>query len=303
MLAASRTLGVVSSFEALRKRVDRLFYGSVLGKKDKQLGLALEDVNPIRAPFVTGNVGDFMDFVSSVLPDGDAYLFGGVVRDLALFGKRAFDSDIDVVIDGDFLRLTSILSRLGAKKNKFGGFRLQVGDWPVDVWAAEDTWAVRKGLVEYRGVASLTKTTVLNWDAVLMAWRSKKFICSTDYLGVLSSRTLDIVLMENPSPRGMAVRVFRHMSQKSARKIGISAFKYLEAVTAEFSFEELRRHELASYGGSLIDPLMFEFFRFARDRKGDEVERYRAAVSWFEENRYEVSLRQIQFELDDLRGA
>src|SRR5690606_14591908 len=144
-------------------------------------------------------------------------------RDLALLGRKGFASDIDIVVEGEWDELSQYLKKIGAAKNKFGGFRLFAGDWPVDIWSAEETWAIRQGLGPYQSIRSLTKTTVLNWDAVLMDWRSRRFVCDDDYLTNLNNRSLDVVLKENPNPRGMAVRVFRHLSAKDARRLTRSA--------------------------------------------------------------------------------
>ena len=74
------------------------------------------------------------------------------------------------------------------------------------------------------GIASLTETTVLNWDAILMNWRNRTFVCRNDYLSSLRTRVLDVVLQQNPNPLAMAVRVFRHLSIKDARQVTMSCF-------------------------------------------------------------------------------
>ncbi|MCW0393448.1 hypothetical protein NB696_002252 [Xanthomonas sacchari] len=247
--------------------------------------------------FPRDNIGDFMDFIAAATPDQNIYLFGGVIRDLALFGKRGFNSDIDIVVDGDISQLFGVLDNERANKNKFGGYRFNVGDWPVDIWSAEDTWAIKKGFVDYKGASSLIRTTVLNWDAILMNWRTRSFICAPEYLDSLKERKLDVVLEENPNPLGMAVRVFRHLSSKDARKISISAFSYLEKCTESFSFEELKNAEMKSYGSNLIEPMIYLFFSQSRGRFGVPKERFQATIKDFVSSGLGVGWGQLKLDL------
>lgn len=224
------------------------------------------------------NISKFLDFITDALPDGDVYLFGGLLRDLALLGSKGFSSDIDVVVEGDWAKCAQYLEHLGAKKNKFGGYRLSIGGWPIDIWSAPETWAIRQGLVKYNNIASLTETTVLNWDAILMNWRTGAFIFRKNYFEDLKSGVLDIVLKENPDPLGMAVRVFRHLCLKDAKKITHSAVGYLVDSTKSFSFDEIRSREERSYGDNRIDPNVYQFFKQIAKVEGEDlVSRYSIA--------------------------
>lgn len=251
------------SFEQLRDRIDWFFSKPSLNTTSKnQLTLDLlvsgDLFEEIETP--NRNATEFLNFISDSLPTGDLYLFGGLVRDIALFGKKGFNSDIDLVVDGDWINCIPYLEHLGAKLNKFGGYRLVVSGQLVDIWNAQETWAINKGLVKYKGIASLNETTVLNWDAILMNWRTKRFICNNNYLEELSSRMLDVVLESNPNPTGMAVRVLRHLCLKDAKKITPKAAIYLSICTRQYSFQELRESELQSYGNSAIEYVTYKFF-------------------------------------------
>jgi hypothetical protein len=199
--------------------------------------------------------------MTDAVPDGDLFLFGGLIRDIALFGRSGFDSDVDIVVEGDWENCVSYLEAKGAQKNKFGGYRLHIDEWPVDIWSARRTWAVERLHIPYMGVASLLDTTVLNWDAILMNWRTRQFVCRPNYLKELRERILDVVLMENPNPLGMAVRVFRHLCMKDARKITASAARYLAKSTHTYSFDELQQSEIGSYGTTVIQLAAYLFFQ------------------------------------------
>lgn len=227
-----------------------------------QLGLDLNETfreeDTLRVP--TTSITEFLDFLVGSLPEGDVYLFGGVLRDLALLGGRGFNSDIDVVVEGDWRSCAKYLDHLGARRNKFGGYRLEVASWMVDIWNAKETWAISQGLVRYDGIASLTQTTVLNWDAILMNWRTRAFIFRNRYLDEIRDRHLDIVLEQNPNPPGMAMRVLRHLCLKEALSITPRAIVYLANCTAMFTLQDLTNREVRSYGKSVIKPTMFRYF-------------------------------------------
>lgn len=284
----------VETFSDLRKRVARLFMSVKLSRDPKQQSLFSPMVNVERVAAPTTSLLSFIDFLAAAIPQGEVYLFGGVLRDLAIFGRRGFNSDVDLVVEGEWDRLVSYFNSIGAKQNKFGGFRLNAGDWPIDIWNAEDTWAIRNRLVPYEGIASLTQTTVLNWDAILMNWRTGAFVCEKDYLTAIHERSLDVVLEENPNPLGMAIRVFRHLATKDARKIGCHAVKYLEQCTERFSFSELSDAELQSYGDSYVDPALYHLFSLSKKMGGGDVaQRFNAAVAILEKDGVEARGRQL----------
>jgi hypothetical protein len=297
----------VESFDNLRDRVERLVLASTRPRRPKaQLSLALPVLPDQNIDVVTPrrSVAEFLGFMSDALPSGDIYLFGGVLRDLALLGRRGFNSDIDIVVEGDWNHCIPYLDSLKARKNKFGGYRVNIGSWPIDIWNARDTWAITQGLVAYSGIASLTQTTVLNWDAILMNWRTRTFIYRDRYLDELKSRLLDIVLEHNPNPLGMAVRVFRHLSVKDARQVTLSAAIYLANCTAQYSFDEIHNKEIRSYGNAAIELPIYRFFERIKENESLEMHaRFRTASESLMKEGIAVPNRQSEwnFEIVDNR--
>jgi len=229
----------------------------------KQMGFeeffVQESTKAIESPQTS--ITEFMDLVSQTLPEGDLYLFGGILRDLALFGRKGFNSDIDLVIDGDWSLSLPRMMKLGAKKNKFGGLRFYHNAIPIDIWPANETWAIKEGYVTYINAKSLLNTTVLNWDAILMNWRTKTFSFVPNYFEDINTRSMDIVLDKNPNPLGMTVRVLRHLLLKDARKLSKSVFEYLKNATNQYSYEKIRESEISSYGESLIHQDIYFSFK------------------------------------------
>jgi len=253
----------IDSFENLKERIDRFFKPPLKrSKQHSQLSLDfLTDSNKKQEgtrPYV--GAADFINFLSDAVPNGDIYLFGGILRDIALFGRKGFNSDIDIVVEGDWESCEAYLKFKGAHQNKFGGYRLHIEGWPIDIWNAKKTWAITQGLIEYKGISSLTNTTVLNWDAILMNWRTKNFVSRNGYLESLKERKLDVVLEKNPNPIGMAVRVLRHLCMKEPRQITPKAIEYLARCTTSYSFAELKQTEIRSYRNTVIEHAYYRWF-------------------------------------------
>jgi len=218
---------------------------------------------------------------------------------MALLGRKGFNSDIDIVVEGSWRNCVPYLESLGARKNKFGGYRLEVAGWPIDIWSAKETWAIRQGLVPYMGIASLTETTVLNWDAILMNWRTRNFICGEDYLNQINSKLLDIVLEKNPNPLGMAVRVLRHLCIKDAHKITPSAANYLATCTSIFTFGEIKRSEIRSYGNSEIEPAIYKLFEHFKRYEHLEIrERFKNSTDHLKKLGVSLPFRQNRWNFD-----
>lgn len=282
----------VETTRNLRDRVDRLFRVSTKNKKiNSQLSFAtnLDIGNTYRINSPSNDVASFLNFITDAIPDGDVYLFGGVLRDLALLGSKGFNSDIDLIVEGNWHHFVSYLDSLNAHKNKFGGYRLIIGKIPVDIWHAEETWAIKNGHVTYNGIASLTETTVLNWDAILMNWRTRTFVHRKNYFEEINERVLDIVLEENPNPLGMAVRVFRHLCLKDARKITPSAVRYLANCAKIYTYEEIKNAEFKSYRNCIIDRAHHRFFEKIDDSNNKDIRHEYSLASYIVEHELEVN--------------
>lgn len=293
----------IDSFNQLQERVDRFFAKpSIRSAPSNQLSLGLCSSGDLFEDIDTPNrsTTEFLDFIVDSVPGGELYLFGGMLRDIAMFGKRGFNSDIDLVVDGDWINCIPYLERLGASKNKFGGYRLTISGQLIDIWNARETWAVKQGLVHFKNITSLTETTVLNWDAILMNWRTKNFIYPKNYLVELKERTLDVVLKSNPSPQGMAVRVFRHLCLKEPKKITPRAAEYLEQCTQQFTYDELVERELCSYGNSIIEYAVYRFFEGLNLVDAPMAEKLRASSKQIRREGLTLSALQLECDFENL---
>jgi hypothetical protein len=149
------------------------------------------------------------------------YLFGGVLRDLLVFGLRKKPRDVDIVVaNGSAEELRQALRLHIKRENRFGGFQLQVNRWNLDVWPLGSTWAFAKNTDLEPNPENLPKTTFLNVEAIAVAIDEKGLVGDIFEYGFfegIQSRTLQINLKDNPYPALAAVRALA-----TAKKLGFS---------------------------------------------------------------------------------
>lgn len=197
---------------------------------------------------------DVLDVLGS---EGRGFLFGGVVRDIALAGIDKFDSDIDVVVEGEGLEVDEVCREYGAKTNRFGGYRVQTDNWLVDFWRVQDTWAVREGIVEYNNVESLLGTTPFNWDSVLLGLNSGSIICGANYLDELQRRYFDVVLEENPNPLGLATRMLRAIAKWEDVELSVGAVETMKRMFGRYSYREIKAYEVDHFNAHSVGESMY----------------------------------------------
>ena len=209
----------------------------------------------------------FIEFLCAAIPDGDVYLFGGALRDFALFGREGFSSDLDVVVTCSSSTLSAALPSDVAKKNKFGGFRLKLRRQEIDVWAAPDTWAFSEGYFTYRGISSLLDTTVINWDSILLNLRTFDVICKPGYFQDISSRHLDVQFTINPNPHGALIKILRYITLKSVNTVSRRLFCFVKKELLEADGHQIVIDERRKFGDAYINEEVLNFFSASRPRK------------------------------------
>jgi hypothetical protein len=183
---------------------------------------------------------------------GRVAVFGGALRDLALYGPEACPSDIDRVIECEEQRdLAHFLTPFQPRRNRFGGFRFRTERWSFDAWCFHDTWAVREGLVEARYVDDLVRTTFFDWDALLYVHASGTVKALPDYFNRLGSLTVDVNLAENPNPLGNMIRALRIFALGRAC-LGRRLMLYVWEQLSHFADQEILGAEMKSFGHTYL---------------------------------------------------
>ncbi|MFN4175250.1 MAG: hypothetical protein ACK4HV_09130 [Parachlamydiaceae bacterium] len=172
------------------------------------------------------------DILSQLEKVGDVYVVGGIVRDLAFYGANERPiSDIDFVITGRVRALDTLATRLGATRNRFGGYGLKRGGYKIDFWSLHNTWAKVNRHVRVNSAKDLVKTTFFDWDAVVYGVSTREIYAMPGYIDRLNKRILDINLEENPSIQGNLVRALRRLvmwDAKPGRKLNVFLSNYLD---------------------------------------------------------------------------
>lgn len=188
-------------------------------------------------------------FIEELLPIGDVLLFGGTLRDIALYGTKEFRSDIDLVIDTSAESLEILIENLDIEheRNKYGGYRTVVGDWDVDFWPIKETWAFKNKRIKLTSKESLINTTLTNWDAIAYSFSEKRIICKDNYFSEIGSGLLDIVFTENNNEISAIVRVLRSIFDKKAQKLTPKATIYISDALKKWKKESLLEYQLKTF--------------------------------------------------------
>ena len=138
---------------------------------------------------------------SRLIDIGDIYVMGGILREYRDRGKikDIRDADISILIH-DFDAWNRLISEIPNKINRFGGYKFLCSGLVVDVWNVKDTWAFKEGLVSVCNddyFSTLPQSVFLNIDSICYDLKRDIWI-DEKYTQAMKSRTLDIVLKENP---------------------------------------------------------------------------------------------------------
>lgn len=209
-------VGIAKDNTTAKKRIER-FFGS---KKN--------GIHPIVV---------FLNFITS---DGkDAYVIGGCLRDITLRGSAQFKGDIDVVFDGTEKDLLSRLHIWGYNytRTKFGGYRIDIGSFQLDIWNIDNTWAFKHNLVRPTTPERLLATTVLNWDAILYRWRTRTLLCEDLYFKDMQDGKLEIILDKNPNEIKALLKALNIATANHAYKFGPRLQKFIHETLAKYNVQ------------------------------------------------------------------
>lgn len=200
--------------------------------------------------------------LNSLKSSNQVYIFGGLVRDIALNGITSKKSDIDLVFTGSKLNIESAVSDYEVNVNKFGGYRLNTKHWQVDIWKASESWAFRNTHCTYKNIESLLDTTITNWDSILFDLQTKRVIARNSYFSEITRGYLDLVLSQNPNKIGMNVKLFRALSDYRVRSVSLAVSSEVREALKAFGLDQILDYERNHYKSSRIDPLVIEQLQF-----------------------------------------
>lgn len=166
-------------------------------------------------------------FINDLKPLGEIAVFGGMLRDLSCGGNKSFFLDVDLVIDSKEKGvLGNFLKKYQVKKNSFGGHRIFLNRWKIDLWQLEETWAFRENHIHGSNLDNLVKTTFFTWDAIIYKVNTGSVYHIDNYFELLKSGVIDINFEANKNPLGIATRALQ-LSLKNSAKLSPRLVKYI----------------------------------------------------------------------------
>ena len=227
----------VKDFTSLQKRIERFFSSQKFSREEVRF------------------------LVDDLSRSGSVVVFGGMIRDLALFGNKIFSSDVDLVVNfNDRNKLVEIVSKYNYTVNAFGGYRIFLKKWRVDVWNLRDTWAFKEKYVELNDFKSLLSTTFFNWDAIIYRFDNREIYCDDRYLDELNKRYLDINLEKNPNELGTFVRTLKFVYYYNAC-VSKQMLNYIFNKFKNYAIEEICQYQIRNGRSKLLSEENLFFIR------------------------------------------
>ena len=136
--------------------------------------------------------------LDTLMQKTEVYIFSGVIRNFLLGFTENRDMDI-VVADLDAVSFDyPELKECSVSRNSFGGYKAVIDDVYIDIWSLNTTWGIQVRNMR-RNPYSLIKTAFFNFSAIVFDLKKKRFICDDGFCSFLRTRTMDVVLPENPN--------------------------------------------------------------------------------------------------------
>jgi hypothetical protein len=177
-------------------------------------------------------------------------LFGGVLRDLVVLGRRHYPRDVDVVLGrGTTQDILNDFSEHQYRLNRFGGVHLSLNRWAFDVWPLERTWAFTHDSSLVPTASNLPKTTFLDVEAIAVTFNGPDRIgqiTSYGFFEAIEKRSIGINYRHNPFPGLSAIRTLI-TACKLQFSISTELARYFVDVVADRGVAELVRAQESHY--------------------------------------------------------
>ena len=126
----------------------------------------------------------------------EIYVFSGVIRNFFLDNNNI--RDLDLVIEND-IDLSEHFPNINFKKNSFGGFKFNINEISIDLWALEKTWALQyQKTIDFNDLNKyIPSTAFFNFSAVVFSIQERKFYPSQPFLSFLRDKEINYVFKPN----------------------------------------------------------------------------------------------------------
>lgn len=188
---------------------------------------------------------------------GEAFLFGGMVRDL-IFGYSGKFGDLDIFVSGPLdIDFALSLARTSRRTN-FGGIRLVIGKFDVDIWELPKSNAFRMQKGRAVSIPALLDTVCFSTDAVAISLLEPKRVFSTEkFRSTVRSRKFTFVSAPIEVELLQAVRVARLIIKNEVLPDRAVASYFLRAVDL-YGWDKLVNAEAKWKGRRVLDSLLIQ---------------------------------------------
>lgn len=129
----------------------------------------------------------------------EVYIFSGIIRDYFLNIDSIRDLDIVIGKEIDFeLVSTYVFPDINVMKNSFGGYKININGFRIDIWTIDNTWGIineRKSATKH----SLINSAFFNFSAILYDLNVEEFYFDNSFVCFLKNEEIDIVYEKNPN--------------------------------------------------------------------------------------------------------
>lgn len=196
---------------------------------------------------------------------GSIYLIGGVLREFRDNGMIHSPRDFDIIVDvHSKKKWEQILKRYGLERNRFGGNKVVCGNLIMDIWAMDQTWAFREGIIRCapdQYAVALPETVFLNIDSIIYDWQRDRWL-DAKYREAMASKTIDVVLKDNPQIPLNIVRAFA-LQQKYSMRLSDNLMNMIQQESKKYTdinefidileYEQERRYDRSLFGKDFLE--------------------------------------------------
>ena len=194
------------------------------------------------------------NLIQEIQKFGSLITYGGFVRGFLENKNVRFLRDIDLMImtekGNDFWSF--FFKNHDFKINSMGGFKITIGQFTIDFWELNDTWAFKNNIYK-PSVENLEKTVFLNIDGAVYDFENKKMYNKL-YTDALNRGCLDVVLKENPLIElnfSRAVYFAKKYSLTFSDELSLTFKEYFQKFSTNFLIQKIIDVQNKHYGASV----------------------------------------------------
>lgn len=167
---------------------------------------------------------EILEFIDILGKHTSLYLFSGIIRDFFVAPKSVI-RDVDLVYDTENdINIEYLLLNYKFKKNSFGGYKIFIKNYIVDIWNLNETWGLNKGQLTFKfnSLHKLPDTTFFNFSSIVYSLNENEFIVGRPFLDFIKKKEIDLVMEENPFPELCVINTMyyqKKMNFKLSKKL------------------------------------------------------------------------------------